>query len=173
MTGSRTPSEQVHTIRDFRSLAAFTNRPRSAGGARLSASFRGRGRLPVSGKATILTGLELLIVCARGGVILYSPVLGPAPSAGRKSRNMEAPKTLASRRLLGKAPTLSKCQRPHYQSPQRRLRIPPCYRGRLRPCASRSTVAFVGPSIRGVRSITIYDGLSGSPATLWERGGSK
>jgi hypothetical protein len=26
----------------------------------------------VSGKATILTGLELLIVCARGGVILYS-----------------------------------------------------------------------------------------------------
>jgi hypothetical protein len=55
--------------------------------ARLSASFRGRGRLPVSGKATISTGLALPIVCARGGVILYSAafwdlLLQPEEKAG-------------------------------------------------------------------------------------------
>src|SRR5580704_5187951 len=87
MPSSRPPSEQVHTILDSRSLAAFTNHPRSAGGARLSASIRGRGRLPVSGKATISAGLELLIVCTRGGVILYSPafwdlLLQPEEKAG-------------------------------------------------------------------------------------------
>jgi hypothetical protein len=72
MTGSRTPSEQVHTILDSRSLAAFTNRPRSAGGARLSASFRGRGRLPESGKATISAGSNSLSFAPAAVSFLYS-----------------------------------------------------------------------------------------------------